>query len=188
VDRSDVTALYHAGSLMQTTKLLAHIRTYIGTAGTGAPVTDYQLDYQYGNAPYYQLMSVKRCDGAGNCLAPTTFGWQTATDWSSRIVIDSTPTLPAPMPLFANYRPADFNGDGLPDGVGIGDSSHLCQQIYEIPLSLGVAGVGLVPANMTERYSNGVTATACLTHGNPLFGDGVLGDIDGDGFTDVFDT
>jgi RHS repeat-associated protein len=187
--RTDYAPLYHAGSLMEVTQLLSNIQTYLNTTGTGTPVTDYKLTYQLGNAPYSQLISVQRCDGGDvNCLAKTSFGWQTATQWNSRIVLDSKPTLPGTASP-GTFLQADFNGDGILDGYGVGDLNHPCATfLYEAPLSLGTLSSGMVPANMTETYSSGTSATACLTHGNPFFPDGVVGDLDGDGFTDMYNT
>ncbi|HWA90304.1 MAG TPA: FG-GAP-like repeat-containing protein [Rhizomicrobium sp.] len=187
--RGDPSTLYHAGSLVVTAKLLQEIDTYTNTTGAGAPASAYKLDYQLGNAPYSQLKTVTRCDGAGNCLAPTTFTWQTASTWPTRIVIDATVTLPRQLASGTYYAAADFNGDGIVDGVGLGDPAHLCSPVlYNSPLFLGTPDQGPVPADMTEIYSDGTSATACLVSGNPTSSNGILGDIDGDGFTDMYNT
>jgi RHS repeat-associated protein len=183
-DRGDITPLYHAGSVMKTTKLLSDIKTYTNTTGTGA-VTDYKLAYQLGNASFSQLTSVQRCDGSGLCLPATTFTWQTATTWPKRIVVDSTPSFPNFIgPAF--WLSADFNGDGVQDGAGIGDGTNpnSCESSYDHPLDFGTA-TGLVAANKTEVIS-GTTYLACLSGQIPYTGGwGQVGDYDGDGLADM---
>ncbi|MBV9992986.1 MAG: VCBS repeat-containing protein, partial [Alphaproteobacteria bacterium] len=181
IDRNDATPLYHAGAVTRTTKLLSHIRTYANPAGSGTAVTDYQLDYQLGNAPYYQLTGVRRCDGSGNCLAPATFGWQEAANWPSRMIVDSTPDLPTQYDLI-NWSASDFNGDGIEDGIGMPapGSSAVCEPFY-----LGT-GDGWIPANMTQSYLGQSPQPACIWQSTFAGAtDGHLIDVDGDGLTDV---
>jgi RHS repeat-associated protein len=184
--RNDPSTLYHAGSMISTAKLLSDIKTYTNTTGSGTPVTDYKLVYTLGNAPFSQLTSVQRCDGSGNCLAPTTFGWQTASTWPTRIEVDSMPALPQTYLQTTNVA-ADFNGDGVPDGylTGIGGCSVLSGTAEPM---LGVVGSGSVPSNMTMTTYGGSPQPACVT-GQPV----QVGqprpfpfvDFNGDGLADV---
>ena len=178
--RSDVTPLYHAGSVMQTTKLLSDIKTYTNPTGTGTAVSDYKLSYTLGNAPYYQLTTIKRCDGSGtNCLAPTTFGWQTAATWPTRIEVDSVVGLPA-ADVQIEWAPADINGDGLQDGYGLPlPGFYQCTPLY-----LGT-GSGWTLANMTESYGDIVNQPACIQTGGVFAPNGMFFDIDSDGLSDM---
>ncbi|HEX4860971.1 MAG TPA: FG-GAP-like repeat-containing protein, partial [Rhizomicrobium sp.] len=186
--RSDASTLYHAGSMISTAKLLSDIKTYMNTTGAGTPVTDYKLGYTLGNAPFSQLTSVQRCDGTGTtagCLAPTTLGWQTASTWSSRIVIDSMPTLPSGF-TGATYLSADLNGDGVPDGYvengNCGAASGLAQPLF------GVAASGFVASNMTYTPYGGSPIPACILAQPQSIGQtgpSPFVDFNGDGFTDV---
>ncbi len=70
--RNDASTLYHAGSMISTAKLLSDIKTYTNPTGTGTAVSDYKLAYTLGNAPFSQLTSVQRCDGATPANCPRT--------------------------------------------------------------------------------------------------------------------
>lgn len=180
--RNDPSTLYHAGSMISTAKLLSDIKTYTNTTGSGTPVTDYKLAYTLGNAPFSQLTSVQRCDGTGTssgCHAPTTFGWQTASTWSSRIVVDSMPTI-APPASGIELAGADIDGDGDPDGYvrpppGIGG----CEPLY---LNNGSAWT---LANMTMSYAGVSNQTACLSTGYGFGPNSGFFDLDGDGLADM---
>jgi RHS repeat-associated protein len=182
--RNDPSTLYHAGSMISTAQLLSDIKTYINTTGAGTPVTDYKLVYTLGNAPFSQLTSVQRCDGGGNCLAPTTFGWQTSATWSSRIIVDSMPALPAG--IRGTYLGTDFNGDGVLDGYveDLGD----CGPGNGAELLYGVPGGGFVKSNMTMTAYGGSATLACVP-GPPWevgqIGPASFADFNGDGLTDV---
>jgi len=180
--RNDPSTLYHAGSMISTAKLLSDIKTFTNTTGAGTPVTDYKFLYTLGNAPFSQLISVQRCDGTGTiagCLAPATFGWQTASTWSSRIVVDSMPTI-APPAAGIQSAGLDIDGDGHPDGYtrpapGIGG----CEPLYLNN------GTNWTLANMTMTYTGQPTTTACLTTGYPYGPNASFFDIDGDGLADM---
>ncbi len=181
--RNDPSTLYHAGSMISTAKLLSDIKTYTNTTGSGTAVTDYKLAYTLGNAPFSQLTSVQRCDGTGTsagCLAPTTFGWQTASTWSSRIIVDSMPTISPPASGISSAG-VDIDGDGNPDGYttplpGIGG----CEPLY---LNNGTAWS---LANMTENYTGSApNQAACFATGYFGGGNSSFFDIDGDGLADM---
>ena len=75
--RNDDTPRFLAGSKMQLTKRLNKISMY----------TDQDLAWEY-NLTYdpnndvrsSRLISVEECDGENNCLAPTTFAWQSGQE------------------------------------------------------------------------------------------------------------
>jgi hypothetical protein len=111
--RPDITPIYHAGSLLQTTKRLANVQTYAGSTF----VADYRLAYNPYNpgataTGRSQLASVTLCDGSGNCLPATTFGWQNGTTTLSVI---SNPAGQNGSLVGSRPYLADFNGDGLTD-------------------------------------------------------------------------
>lgn len=108
-NRTDVTPIYHAGSLMKTTVRLANVQTYSGSSIVG----DYRIAYQQGSATgRSQLTSISLCDGAANCLPATTFAWQNGslTPAVMANVASQNGALSGSRPYFG-----DFNGDGLPD-------------------------------------------------------------------------
>ncbi len=182
--RNDASTLYHAGSLISTAKLLSDIKTYTNPTGTGTAVSDYKLAYTLGNSPFSQITSVQRCDGAtpANCLAPATFGWQTASTWPSRIEVDSMPPIPGANPS-ATWLGVDFNGDGLLDGAGgIG-----CANIMDQPLLLNTPSSGLVPSGMTETYMGNPPSLACLQAAQPfgIIPAAATPDLNGDGLADL---
>ena len=106
--RPDVVPGYQAGSLQQITELLTDVQTYAGST----EVSDYKLTYQLGSATSTvpsHVTSIQQCDGSGNCLPATSFGWQGSGD---------TVTLTATPQSFSHGHTiysADFNGDGLTD-------------------------------------------------------------------------
>jgi hypothetical protein len=104
--RPDITPIYHAGSLMQTTMRLTDVQTYTGST----LVADYQLLYQQGSATgRSQLAKVTLCGAGGVCLPATTFTWQNGTTTPTVIsnVASANGTLVGSRPYLA-----DFNGDG----------------------------------------------------------------------------
>ena len=108
--RPDITPIYHAGSLIQTTVRLTDVQTYAGSTF----VADYRLAYQQGSATgRSQLASVTLCDGSGNCLPATTFTWQNGTTTpvvNNNVGGQNGISLPPARPYLA-----DFNGDGMTD-------------------------------------------------------------------------
>jgi Insecticide toxin TcdB middle/N-terminal region/FG-GAP-like repeat/Salmonella virulence plasmid 65kDa B protein len=104
--RPDITPIYQAGSLMQTTQRLTDVQTYAGST----LVADYQLLYQQGSATgRSQLQKVTLCGAGGVCLPATTFTWQNGTTTPTVIsnVAGADHTLVGSRPYLA-----DFNGTG----------------------------------------------------------------------------
>jgi len=107
--RPDITPIYHAGSLMQTTVRLTHVQTYAGSTF----VADYRLAYQQGSATgRSQLASVTLCDGSGNCLPATAFAWQNGT--TTPVVTTNVGNQNGQL-IGARPYLADFTGDGITD-------------------------------------------------------------------------
>ena len=116
--RPDVSALYNAGSLMETTQRLTDVQTYAGSS----LVADYRLAYSTAIPNPSILASITLCAADGSCLPPTSF---TVTD--SMTLSGPAPTFTYPSnvgqngnvgtPPTANTDPftGDFNGDGKTD-------------------------------------------------------------------------
>jgi RHS repeat-associated protein len=84
--RPDPITTYQAGSLFKTTQRLKEIQVYQGTPASPAShlVYDYHLNYELAPNTYRsRITSIQQCDGAGNCLRPLQFTWQTnAAGWT----------------------------------------------------------------------------------------------------------
>lgn len=97
------------------TTLLTNIQTlyYNRSNSTYQVVRNYNLSYGTGaSSGRSRLTAVQECDGGGNCLSPTTFGWQ---DGEAGI---GTDTKAANLGSLAKYAmPIDINGDGRADVV-----------------------------------------------------------------------
>lgn len=156
--RTDITPAYHAGMLQQTTVLLTNIKAYQGSN----LVYDYNLQYRNGTSiAHSRLTSVTLCDGANNCLAPTTFGWQGGSGTLSytSVALDVAIT---------NAVTGDFNGDGLTD---IGTLGVYCSAPPPSSVYYGTQTTGLF-----LRQTYGV----CFA--SPF---GRVADFNADGMTDI---
>jgi hypothetical protein len=168
--RPDVTPIYHAGSLIQTTVLLTHVQTYAGST----LVADYRLAYQQGSATgRSQLASVTLCDGSGNCLPATTFAWQNGTTTPSVI---SNPggqngTLSGSRPYLG-----DFNGDGLTDIMWDGGSNASYLMSTGTRVLWTGTGAGSFSVNSNFAGQNGTLAGYAP----------IVADFNRDGRSDVF--
>lgn len=113
-----IVPAYQAGAVIKPTVLLSEIKTCTSDSAcvTGNLVSDYKLTYDGNNANLVQtgdlhdeLSSVQLCDGSGNCLPATTFGWQGYRGTLSYTTTDMGNVLVAGT--------QDVNGDGLGDKV-----------------------------------------------------------------------
>ena len=181
--RSDIIPTYQAGFLMQTTKLLSNIQTYIGAT----MVANYKLAYTLatGGTQHDELTSVTECDGGTNCLKPTTFGWQGSRD---TLTMATTPIgiAQGTGTTLGSIMSGDWNGDGLTDVL---TSSTTSCNIYYNTQSSGFVVSGIV-ANYTSwtRGDEGWEETPYT--GPPCFkgptakGPKAFIDYNGDGITD----
>lgn len=111
--RPDPSSGYLAGSLNQQTQRLLHILTRTG----GAPVMDYGLNYEIGTTTgRSRLSSLTQCAATGDCLNPTTFGWQEgeAASFDTAAIESSMPGGSTSDVWFAM---GDMNGDGRSDAL-----------------------------------------------------------------------
>ena len=167
--RPDITPIYHAGSLMQTTVLLTNVQTYNGSA----LVADYRLAYQQGSATgRSQLASVTLCDSGGTCLPATTFTWQNGTTTPTVIsnVGSQNGTLVGSRPYLA-----DFTGDGITDILW--DSSADTAR----PISSGTRVLWNVANNNFSLNSNFAGQNGTLANYIPI-----VSDFNRDGRTDIW--
>jgi RHS repeat-associated protein len=169
--RADVTPLYQAGSLSQTTVLLTHIKTYQNSS----LVSDYQLGYRAGASATIlrsRLTSVTLCEAGGTCLAPTTFGWQGGTGSTLTIV---------PRTIFdgtAHNAAADFNGDGLIDLPG---DCYNNAGIYA-----GTESDTFIPVLAPGSPANTYTSVCSETRSDADGAWVASGDFNADGMADIF--
>ncbi|MEJ0053624.1 MAG: SpvB/TcaC N-terminal domain-containing protein [bacterium] len=163
--RADITIAYQAGSQQKITKLLTNIKTY----QAANLVSDYRLAYQAGSSlAHSRLTSITLCDGSGTpvCLAPTTFGWQGGSG--------SLPTMTGTASTIIPTQSGDFNVDGLTD------------PFVKAPY-FGTQSGTFVASGMTISYTDpisGLPWSGLTAFPNTMVGF-VLGDTDGDGYSDV---
>src|SRR5581483_300289 len=111
------------GSIILTTKLLSHVKTYVGAT----LVRDYRLEYETGSATgRSRLKRVRECDGAGNCLPANTPNSQPAWELTWQEGGDGTITAVPGAPIITENNfsaphtcTGDFNNDGKDDLVSV---------------------------------------------------------------------
>jgi hypothetical protein len=171
--RPDVTPVYQAGSLMQTTVLLTEIKSCAGsltlsTCTGNALVSDYQLGYQLGSSTARsRLTSITLCNGAGSCLPPTTFTWQ-----GSRNQVSFTAT-PNGLTQGMFINAGDFNGDGITDVLLVPNTAS-CPSSGAVFLGNGSGGFTAANDGMCLTKSSGLTGTLVT-----------IGDVNADGKSDA---
>jgi hypothetical protein len=112
--RPDVMQRYLAGSLSRTSYRLSNLQTYTGTALT----LDYRLSYENVGTPgWSRLTSIRQCDAAGICLAPTSFSWTDSGAISLTVGTRQGSTAPSGETNAADPIALDFSGDGKTDLV-----------------------------------------------------------------------
>ncbi len=182
----DPVSFYQGGSVVKQTKLLSKVKTCLSatTTCTGL-VNEYKLSYQVGNATNrFQLKSVQLCDNTGivaGCFPATTMNWSdenraltgsTPTTWASGFGGNDGTFMDAEIPLtldaFVAPLAAPFQA---PDTV-----SQVIGAVSFISSPVG-ALVGLVINGIVTFYQ-WLTTDYKLPKAR-------LGDVDGDGKTDV---
>ncbi len=109
--RSDIAALYLAGSKVETTQRLSYIKTFVGSE----LVRDYQLSYDnQGLGSRSRLTQVQECAGSGVCFAPTSFTWQGDNVIPDFYSFYNTIASQDSWNIY-NIITGDWNGDGRTD-------------------------------------------------------------------------
>ena len=161
--RSDLTPMYHAGSVVKTTQRMTAIKTYTGTT----LVAQYNLSYRQSPALQVSLLnSVTLCAGDGSCLPATTFTWadgdtaqwSTSVDWATATNVSGYTT-----------GLGDVNGDGKTDLIV--HRANSSGWSATVALSNGDGTFGS-PVSFQQNGSFGGYATA-------------LADVNGDSKTDL---
>jgi len=111
--REDVTNSYVAGSKVVNDMLITNIKTYVNESN----IKDYRLSYSSDNdIQRNQIQSMTECDGAGNCLPATQFGYnKTGRALSESVEWGRYVGTPGNHEVMFNSSMVDMDGDGLPD-------------------------------------------------------------------------
>lgn len=186
--RADVTPFYQAGSLTQRTQILTDVKTYAGST----LVADYKLGYTAGTTTRHsELTSVDQCDGSGNCLPATTFGWQGSRDNPAMTALPNGQFQGTASNLGA-LSPGYFAGSGLTDLYG--GAPGTCGIFY----GTQTAGVFTPTSQMAVTYDEWIydpetkTAIDGWVFNQPIVCPSIVfkyripADINGDGITDAF--
>jgi len=169
--RPDPISGYLAGSRVQALQRLANIQA----KANGVLLMDFQLDFEIGTTTgRSRLVGLRQCAGSGDCLNPTTFGWQEgeAAAFDPVAVETTAPTGTVNDTWFAM---GNLNADGKTD----------------ILISkMGSSSVNYIPyfANFNDgsAYTAGSeTISTADTSAGPDFMRLFLVDRDGDGLDDV---
>lgn len=165
--RPDASTGYTAGVRVGQTQRLTHVLAYAGAA----LVSDYTLDYD--GAPVSQrsrLVSLTRCAGDGNCLAPTQFTW--ANGELASYAPDTETLTPTGTPDDIVYALGDMNADGRTDAL-LFDFRNTTFTPYLAQAETGLEQGGATVANFHQYGSK--------FPDKRLF----LEDVDGDGSVDT---
>lgn len=167
-DRPDPSSAYLAGSLSQQTQRLSNIQTYAG----GALVMGFRLNYEIGTTTgRSRLSSLTQCAANGDCLNPTTFGWQEgeAAGLGSTAVETVAPTGTVDNTWFAM---GELNADGKTDVL-----FYNTAKIFKPYLAEG-----------SGTFAQGVNTTSAGPLSSAYFSPGLfrlfLVDVNGDGSSD----
>ena len=172
--RPDVTPLYQAGSLSQTTVLLIDVKTFAGAS----LVADYKLSFQQSpSTQRSELNTISICAADGSCLPATSVGWQSGA--GSGTFVGQTQTLPNGWAFAANHKyipvVGDFNGDGKTDYLLIDCNGYPYQYVF---LNNGNGTF----SGQTQTLPNGWNFS--INSNTPDLNVPIVGDFNGDGKTD----
>jgi hypothetical protein len=172
--RPDVIAGYVAGSRGTMDQRLAAVQTFTD----GALVRDYRLAYETGGGTgRSRLTGVTECDGAGNCLQPTSFTWKAgSTGWQQ----SAAHQAPFQTSVEDSYTPKgrsngeflDVNGDGRLDFVKAFIVNGTAKRVTWLSTENGwqESLAHKSPLNFTEFWTT--TTTICITRSSFKTGDG----------------
>ncbi len=172
--RPDITPVYQAGSLSQSTIRLSEVQTFAGST----LVSDYKLTYQQSpSTQRSRLTSIQLCPGDGSaCLPPTGFAWSDVTlsfnppkAWSPHFGTNEGYSDQNTYPRYL----ADVNGDGLPEIVGFAANQVM------VARNTGSGFAVPTPWLLSGNFGTGAGWSDNNTY--PRF----LVDVNGDGLPDI---
>ncbi|NET24404.1 polymorphic toxin-type HINT domain-containing protein [Okeania sp. SIO1I7] len=189
-DRDDKIIVYAGGSKAETTRRLAHIKTYVDLDGDGSNlaaatnlVKDYHLIYEYGpGTNFSRLIDLQECDSAGACLPATKLTYQDgelafseSSKWNDDFGNISTHPWQWNAGDYIRLM-ADVDGDGREDIVGFGEDG-----VYVSPSN----GIDFDESQkwISEfgRGNRNINQRGWLINENPR----LMADVDGDGLSDI---
>lgn len=181
-NRADAVRTFTGGVPFRLGVLLRTIETFIKDPANPSQKTlvkKYGLQYGGPSGIAYSadsnralLTAIEECDGNGNCLPPTQLSW-THGDWMANAFVKPTngvsqiPPIHPTSPLLTG----DFDGDGN-------------QDYLKLPTEQYTAGAQYL---QKDPAGNNFDALPWITYdpGTTAFRRWFVGDVNGDGFTDV---
>jgi YD repeat-containing protein len=160
-----------SGSINTTTVLLSNIQMRLGTGGSGALVSDYQLGYKTSSTNRATLGTISHCDGNGSCLPSDNFAYSSGnmiSNFSTKI-----PSTPDGTPYYG-----DFLGVGATSifwANAAGSNSVLWMNDGSGNFTVNSSKKPLVLPKLAPDNT-----TTCTSYR------GYTGDFDGDGKTDIY--
>ena len=177
--REDVQTGYSSGSKIRTSKLLNHIKTYVGNN----LVKDYRLTYTattLGNVS--RISTINECDGLNNCKEPIQVSWlEAATE--NNISFEHTENNQNDARAWQEHT-GDFNGDGFMDILwsAINPDGNISRN-QKLSLS---NGDGTFDDHSFTLRRTGVSRTGTCNSNNQWRWFPQLADFNNDGFIDIY--
>jgi RHS repeat-associated protein len=159
---SDTLIEYFAGGMIKVVHRLNRLETKYNDPVLGwRVVRTYQLGYETSTPTQRsRLTSVQECDGAGDCLSPTTISWVDGTaGWSGT----NTSSTSGSTAMMEYAYPVDFDGDGRDDLVYPQFSGSTAYWYY---LKATTAGGFAAPVN--TNLSAGTAAAPAYAYAVPI--------------------
>ncbi|MDD4617066.1 MAG: FG-GAP-like repeat-containing protein [Alphaproteobacteria bacterium] len=120
--RPDVTPVYFFGAQSYRSQRLTNVKTWTGQT----LVSDYRLTYEQNGLNRSRIASVAQCDGSGQCLPSTSFGWTgTSSDDGKFMQVSSTiaNNVGAPPSSWWKYNAGEIDVNGKADIFFLGETS-----------------------------------------------------------------
>ena len=174
--RPDNIALYLAGSKVEVTRRLAHIKTYVGET----LVRDYRLSYDNkGKVGASRLTQVQECAAGDACFAPTRFAWAgdgSPLDVDQHLVTHKTTDAFSSSGLYNyNFITGDWNGDGRTDIFLQNQGTTGTSVMYTATADGTMSATGFNPTDWWDGDGDNSRTLRIL----------FTGDWNGDGKTDI---